>query len=236
MTRIGSVELTRRFFCLALFTLGLVAFGYWGAITAVMLFAGALLTYVALPRPKPPPSALTYEKIPAVYGPDMIGLMMTSVFIALPFWVALSEEYMWQDSVMPLHPSALLSWPLALISASILVIAASYASFWLDIEQDGLHLYSLRQDRFISYSNITRVVPFRRDLLRWVRWLTPLLVLSGRYTAAGAVLLARDTTGFSMCLTDGSTINIDVSAFEKPAKIILNALRKKGVPIEINGK
>ena len=234
MTRIGSMELTRRFFCLTLFTLGLVALGYWGDITAVMLFAGALLIYVALPRPKPPLSAFTYEKIPAVYGPDMLGLMMTSVFIALPFWAALSEEYMWQDSVIPLHPSALLSWPLALISASILVVSASYASFWLDIKQDGLHLYSLRQDRFISFSNISRVVPFRRGLPRWIRWLTPLFILSGRYTAAGAVILARDTTGFSMCLTDGSTIHIDVSAFEKPAKKILQTLRKKGVPIEIN--
>jgi hypothetical protein len=177
---------------------------------------------------------MTYDKMPAVYGPDMLGLMMTSIFLALPFWVGLGEEYMWQDALIPVHPSALLSWPLALITALILVVAARYGSFWLTLETEGLHLHSLRQDRFIAYSKITRVTSFRRGLPRWLKCLTPLLILSGRYTAAGAVLLARDTTGFSLCLADGSIISIDESAFASSARKILKTLKKNGVTIEVD--
>ena len=228
------IELFRRFLCLLLLTFGLIALGCWGVITAGVLFGGALCAYAVIPRPRPPSSAMIYERMPAVYGPDILGLMMTSIFFALPFWVGMGEEYMWQDAVIPVHPSALLSWPLALITALILVVAARYGSFWLTLETEGLHLHSLRQDRFIPYNQITRVAPFRRGLPHWLKWLTPLFILSGRYTAAGAVLLARETTGFSLCLADGSIISIDESAFESSARKILKTLKKKGVTIEVD--
>lgn len=234
MTRTGMVELFRRFLCLLLLTLGLIALGYWGGITAGMLFGGALCVYVVIPRPRPPPSAMIYEKMPAVYGPDMLGLMMTSIFLALPFWVGKGEEYLWQDAAIPIHPSALLSWPLAIVSALILIVAASYSSFWITIEMHGLHIHSLRQDRFVAYSQITRVAPFRRGLPGWLKWLTPLFILTGRHTVAGAVLLARDTTGFSLFVADGSVISIDESAFASSAGKIMKTLKKKGVTLEID--
>ena len=200
--------------------------GMW--MLSVFLIA-ALAVYLAIPRAARPASALTYDPVPAVYGPDAVGFLLTSVFFALPFWARMGEPYLWGDFGVLVHPSALLVWPLALIAAAILWFSAQYASFWLVIEDEGLRIGRLGAVRIVPFSSIAEVKPMRRGLPKWVRWLTPALVVAGKFGAAGAVLLARDTTGIALVLDDGTEISIPQEAFEKHARRVISVLRKKGV-------
>ena len=231
MTRVGAREYFRRGLTLVLLTSGLAGIPYWDGLIIGILMGAALLFYLLFPRSSPPPKALTYERIPAVYGPDFIGFFMTSVFLALPFWARAGNDGYLYEGFLLVHPAAVLTWPLALLSIFILVIAANYASYWIVIEAKGLTIFSAKEEKFLPFEQMEEVIPHRKGLPKWIRFLTPLMVLTGKYTAAGAVLLARDTTGMSIKLKNGTAINIPSDAFEKPFKKILKALRAHNIPV-----
>ena len=220
---------------LILLCFGLAVLPVAGMWTSSAFLIGALAVYLAIPRAVRPASALTYDLLPAVYGPDLVGFLLTGVFFALPFWARMGEPYLWADFGVLVHPSALLVWPLALIAVAILWFSAQYASFWLVIEDGGLRIGRLGTVRIVAFSSIVEVRPMRRGLPKWFRWLTPLLVAAGKFGAAGAVLLARDTTGITLVLDDRSEISIPQEAFEKHMRRVLSSLRKKGVVFAPDG-
>lgn len=222
-------EHVRRGVTLVLLTIALASWPDVGwRLAAIVIVCGAAI-YILLPVKPRPQGAMTYERLPAVIGPDLLGLGLTSVFAALPFWARMGEPYLWEDFGLLVHPSAFLAWPLALISATILWFSARYAAFWLVIEPEGLRIGQNSGERFILFSEIISIDPFRRGLPGWLRWLAPLMVIAGKTSAAGALLLARDTTGISLILRDGSSVDIAQEAFEKPLRRVLNALKKNHV-------
>lgn len=156
---------------------------------------------------------------------------MTSLFIALPFWARAGNDSYLYEGFLLVHPAAVLTWPLALIIMFILVIAAKYASYWVVIEANGLRIGSVKEEKFVPFEQMEEVIPYRKGLPKWLKYLTPLMVLTGKYTAAGAVLLARDTTGMTIKLQDGTLVNIPSEAFEKPFKKILKVLRAHNIPV-----
>jgi hypothetical protein len=231
MTKTGVLECSRRTVTLVLVTLGLISPGYWDVVFAGVFLGAAVLFYIFFPRIRPPAKALFYEHIPAVIGPDLLGFILTSVFIALPFWVGAGNDgYLYEDFIL-VHPAAVLAWPMALISSYMLVVAARYASYWIKIEAKGLMIHSIRAVKLIAFEQMTEVTPYRKGLPKWMGFLTPLLILSGKYTAAGAVVLARDTTGMTINLQAGSPVNIPMDSFEKASKKILKELHKHAVSI-----
>ena len=220
---------------LILLCFGLAVLPVAGMWKASAFLIGALAVYLAIPRAARPASALTYDLLPAVFGPDLVGFLLTGVFFALPFWARMGEPYLWGDFGVLVHPSALLVWPLALIAVAILWFSAQYASFWLVIEDGGLRIGRLGTVRIVAFSSIVEVRPMRRGLPKWFRWLTPLLIAAGKFGVAGAVLLARDTTGITLVLDDRSEISIPQEAFEKHMRRVLSALRKNGVVFAPDG-
>ena len=214
---------------LILLCFGLAVLPVAGMWTSSAFLIAALAVYLAIPRAARPVSALTYDPVPAVYGPDAVGFLLTSVFFALPFWARIGESYLWDDFGLLVHPSALLVWPLALIAVAILWFSAQYASFWLVIEDGDLRISRFGSVRVVPFSSIAEVRPMRRGLPKWFCWLTPVLIAAGKFGAAGALVLARDSTGFTLALDDGTEISISQEAFEKHARRVLSVLRKKGV-------
>ena len=222
-------ELLRRFLALGVLCTGFAALPTMGLAAAAISVVIAIVLYAAIPALARPRSAFIYERVPAVYGPDLLGFLLIAVFFALPFWARSGEAYLWEDFGPLVHPAALMSWPLALISAAILWFSAHYAAFWLVIEEDGLRINRVEGERLVAFPEIAEVKPFRRGLPNWLRWLAPVMVAMGRPGAAGAILLARDTTGISLVLADGSTIAIHKDAFEDKLRRVLKALRGHGV-------
>lgn len=231
MTKTGAREYLRRSISLVLLTLGLIGFAYWDRGTASTLIVTAVLFYHFLPKVLPPPKALVYERMPAVVVPDLLGFALTAFFIALPFWAHATDDDMYENFLL-VHPAAVLTWPMALITIFILVVAANYASYWVVIETNGLTVSSAKKEKFLAFEQMVEISPFRRGLPKWTKLLTPLLVLSGKYTVAGAVLLARDANGMSIKLQDETSVNIASEAFEKPFKEILKVTDAHAVAID----
>jgi len=223
MTTAGAIEYLRRVVTLILFVTGLVHIQR--PVAAGLYFACTLAFYLFLPAAKRPQSALVHDRLAAIILPDVTGFLLTGVFFAMPFWIAASAGL----PAGRVHPVAIMLWPLAIGSLAILFTSARYASFWLRIDDDGLYVTSAGRVQFVPYGQIVRAEPYRRGLPRWMRALTPLLAAAGHHAAAGAVILARDSTGIRLRLADGGSIVIRRDAFEKPYRRILRALKAHGV-------
>lgn len=223
------MEALRRVAILVLTTTALISTARFGILAGAVGAAAALAAYILIPREQLPPDALVFDRMPAVIGPDILGLFLGSVFLALPVWASIFEGESWTS----IHPSAVLSWPMSLGGIAILVIAGVHAAYWVRIEPDGLHIANYRSEQRLAFADVRHDEPHRRGLPRAVRWLTPLLVATGRYTQAGAILLARDTTGMRLVTDDpAQSVIITQEGFETPFRKIVGALRKAGVPIQ----
>jgi hypothetical protein len=227
MRRTGPTEILRRAVTLILSTAALVLGVRFGLGVAVIALAAAGAAYVLIPREKPPEGALLFERLPAVIGPDILGFLLGTFFFGLPLAAAVFEG----DPLGTIHPSAILAWPMAIFALAILAIAAVHAAYRVSIEADGLRIADLWGERLLPFAAITRVEPYRRGLPTFVRRLVPLLVAAGRFTQAGAVMLARDTTGIRL-VSDGTVRSEVVTAegFERPFRRIVAALERHGVP------
>lgn len=219
MTRAGSLEFLRRAGTLALCVAGLVSLPRLAL--AALLLAAAVAFYRLVPRAPRPPDAMGHDRLAAIVLPDLLGFALGSVFLAMPVWLA--------DRAGAIHPMAIMTWPLALGALAILAAAAHRASAWLRIEAEGLRLASARREQLVPYGAILAVEPWRRGLPGWARALVPWLAAAGRFGAAGAVALARDTSGVRLRLADGRSAVIPRDGFEAPYRLALAALKAHNV-------
>lgn len=225
MSMSGIIELLRRAVTVALATAAFIWIPRSG-LAALLLALAALAAYALVPRRARPEGAFIYERMPSVVMPDLLGVLLTAFFVALPFWAGGPDD----GGFGPIHPMAFLLWPMALFGLAILVIAARYAVYWLAIAPDGLRLNDLSGEQFVPFSDIALVEPYRRGLPGWMRALVPLLIASGRFTQAGAIMVARDSSGVRLRLADGSAPVILRESFEKPYAKVLAALEAHHIP------
>lgn len=185
-------------------------------------FVAAAAIYVLPRRVRPPKGAVSYERGPAVIGPDLLGLALFTVFLMLPLLAGRIEG-------VGLHPSALLAWPMALAGVALLAVGAWHASFWLELLPDRLILHDWRQERRLQADEIVRVEPWRRGLPGWVKGgLAPTLALAGRPGQAGPLLLARDTTGLALYRADGTGLHIALDGLGAGRRRLRAWLRNHG--------
>jgi len=227
----GMSEFIRRVIVALLVGLGFAMAGAWPWTAVAALAVLAIATYVFFPRPKPPPGALRYDTGPSQTGPDWLGFVLSGLFFAIPVWAARAEPFFGA-----IHPSALLTWPLALLSVSFWLIGAVYAAYWIVIDERGLVVRSAFAERRVAFGDIRRVTPYRKSLPRWLVALSPLLVARGQFGAAGALMVARPRRGIVIEHSSGERIAIASDSFDKPMKEILAALAAHGIALESAGK
>jgi hypothetical protein len=227
----GMSELSRRAIVALIVGLGFAMAGAWPWTAVVGLAILAVVIYIVFPRPKPPPGALRYSTGPSQTGPDWLGFVLSGLFFAIPVWAARSEPFFGA-----IHPSALLTWPLALLSIAFWLIGAVYAAYWIVIEADGLRVRAAFTDRRVAFRDIRRVTPYRKSLPRWLMALSPLLVGRGQYGAAGALMLARPRRGIVIEAADGGRIAIASDSFETQMKKIMAALAAQEIALDDDGK
>lgn len=216
----GASQLLRRVLAGACLCAALLGAGVVAAWKAVLLAGLGLALYAFWPPVRVRPGALVLRRGPAILGPDLIGFGLLAFFVALPVWVGRSE------GVAGLHGSALLIWAMLPAPLVILWAGAASACFAVSVGDDGLTVAGMGRTRSPAWDEIAGWRRWRRGLPRFLRFLAPFL----SPTAAGAVLLARDSTGVELCLADGSRLRLPHEGFERGEARVIEALREHGVP------
>lgn len=184
-----------------------------------LLVLCGLATYFFWPRPLRPKGSYDMQALPAVIGPDLLGIALTSFFVALPLWIGRGQ------GGEGLHGSVLLLWPMALASVSLLVVGLRNTCLGLEIAQDCLVLTRFSGRSEILFDEIRKTHRWRSGLPRILRALLPFLPPG----PAGAILLARDSSGIELELTDGQRLKLPHDGFERGEAALLRALRKHRV-------
>ncbi len=222
MTGSGRREFGRRGAALVFITLGAATFWVAGLWPASAGFLAAVAVYVLPPHLRPPKGAVTYDRGPAVIGPDLLGFALFTGFLMLPLLAGRMEGG-------GLHPSALLAWPMALAGVALLAVGAWHASFWLELLPDRLILHDWRRELRLQAAEIARVAPWRRGLPGWVTvGIAPALAMAGRPGQAGPLRLARDTTGLALCRADGTGFHIALDGLGAGRRRLLAWLSANG--------
>lgn len=216
----GASEIALRTVVAALFCLSASVSGTAPLWTVMLGFASGLALYILWPKARFPAGTSTMHRGSAVIGPDIIGVGLLALFVALPVWIGRAE------GAEGLHGSALLIWPLLPAPLALLFVAASNACFGLWVGPAGLSISSLRRTERIGWDEIIGWRPWRRDRLRVFRAVAPFLPPG----AAGAVLLARASTGVEIVLRTGRSRRLPREGFENGLARVQRALTERGLP------
>jgi hypothetical protein len=220
------VEVTRRAATLFfLIVAAVVGFGRGQWSWAALAVVSAVLVYALPPRPALPGGALHHERVPSVYMPDVVGFLLATTFLALPFVIAAREP--WQGGPWVLM---LFIWPPGLVALSVLWLSVRYQCFWVRLSADSLTVSTIRGIEVLPFE---RIAGARAETGRPPRWLGPLLVLLGGWRGLGIALLHADTETHAVLIerSDGTTLRLPADAFPGLDKVIA-ALRGADIPVE----
>jgi len=216
MTSRGKYLFLIRALTFAILLLALLAiprFGWWSASA---LIVGSVVVYFWAPRPQRPTGSLAYERISAVVLPDWLGLISSGLMCALPVWAAPAVA-----TAVWVHPMAWLVWPMGLCMASFTVIGWRYECLNFVATPEHLHVDTGLAKYDILWNDILSASPWKRGLPRWMRRLTPILASMGYYTQAGAIALARDSSGIALERKGQKPFVISTDGFETNAQTLI---------------
>ncbi len=220
------IEVARRSVSLLLLVVAaVIGFGYgswwWAALAAAM----AVAVYVLPPRPIAPAGALHHERMPSVYMPDLVGFLLATTFLAMPFVISAQETWLGGPWFL-----ILFMWPPGLIALAIFRITTRYQCFWVKLTPDGLTVSTTVGIESLPFD---RIAGARVETKRPPRWLGPLLVLFGGFRGVGIALLHADTERHALLVhrSDGTTLHLPADAFPGIVKVI-KALAKAGVSLD----
>lgn len=219
------VEIARRAGALLLLILAVVAgFGHgrwpWAALAVVL----AALVYILLPLPAVPDGALHHERMPSVTIPDLLGFLLATTFLAMPFVISAQEP--WLDGPWALM---LFMWLPGLVALAIFVMAIRYQCFWVKLSPDSLTISTVAGIETLPFDHIAGLRPETR---RPPRWLGPLLVLFGGWRGLGLALLHANTERHAILIkrSDGTSLRLPADAFPDINKVI-KALARTGIAL-----
>ena len=211
----GRIEMARRLAVLA------------ALVAAVALLKGAALQGLALavavvvyvwPGVRRPDETLRMSRLRAIVLPDLLGFALIAFFLGLPILLGGGG----------LHPSAWLLWPMAALFGALPAIAAGSAAFGLRLTDTTVEVDTWRRCVRLAWHDIAQATAYRRGLPTWLRRLGPLLA-AGNPTAAGALMLARDSIGTVLHARDGRRFVIPLDGFETGHAALLRALAAQGL-------
>lgn len=198
----------------ALIAAAILGAGYGGWTIAAVLAVLGLAIYVLVPRPQAPVGAFHSGRFAAVHMPDLMGAMLVTLFLALPFIIVAQDGWIG----MPWGLMVLL-WTPGLMAVAIFVIAIRQQCYWLLFEGDGIVLSTTRGTRRVGFAQIARIF---REGRRLPAWVSGALMLFGGVRGAGVALLhgARQSTNLTLELRDGERIRLPMDAVEGGEKIV----------------
>jgi len=192
-----------------------------------------LAAYLLLPRRSRSPEALAYARVRSAILPDVAGILVFSMFFALPFPVVAynAAKPGLLDFANGWGILTLICWSLSLGGLAILGVAAWHAAYELRILPDRLEVIALFGRREWFYRDMARVDARTWEPPRWLIVFGGILSLF-RWRALGPTMLmaSQQAQGIEIKCRDGRSLRI-VTSFLVGFERLIAMLRERGLPI-----
>lgn len=192
----------------------------------------AVLFYILLPWPRRGEDIIAYDRWRVVLG-DILGLMLTVVFVAMPFLITgnttLAVTEYWGLSVV--------FWLIGLLGLWAVQVGISAGGLQIMILADRLVRVTAWRHEEYPYVDIVLVQPAIQVVPKWNIAASWLAALSGRRGSGAALLGAQsETRGFRITMKDGIMVHIWLtdqmgSVMIRGADALPHALTAAGVPM-----
>ncbi len=180
----------------------------------------ALALYVVLPRPKRTKETATYSRVRAAILPDVLGVLVTGMFVALPLFVIPANAPSGDVFDPGWRPLVWIGAAMACFGLAIFAAAAWYASLSFTVEEGGIRRATLFGSRWIPFAEIAEV---RSTTVRAPRSLVGLLLLFGfanpRLLGQGLILAGRSDEAVEIVLRSGRRIRVMLTGLENSAAL-----------------
>ena len=174
---------------------------------SLYIFLFGLACYILLPVRKISQNAIRYPRWRVILG-DMVATILTFTFFSMPFLIIGSA----QQTVYPWFIFSMVFWLISLLGIYSIIIAIWYASYQIDLRDDGITIASYKGIRHFQFDDIEYYQPLIFKPPKWLIFLTWLAALSGRGGAGRAILLSSSETGaIALRLRDGKEFYITVT-------------------------
>jgi hypothetical protein len=192
----------------------------------------AVLFYILLPWPRRSGDIIAYDRWRVVLG-DILGLMLTIVFMAMPFLITSNSAL----AVTEYWGLTLVFWLIGLLGLWAVQVGISAGGLQMMVLADRLvRVTAWRYDE-CAYADMALVQPAIQVAPRWLITASWLAALSGRRGAGAALLGAQsETRGFRITMKDGRLVHIWLtdqmgSLTMRGAQSLPDALAAAGVPM-----
>jgi len=192
----------------------------------------AVLFYILLPWPRRSGDIIAYDRWRVVLG-DILGLMLTIVFMAMPFLITSNSAL----AITEYWGLTLVFWLIGLLGLWAVQVGISAGGLQMMVLADRLvRVTAWRYDE-CAYADMSLVQPAIQVAPRWLITASWLAALSGRRGAGAALLGAQsETRGFRITMKDGRLVHIWLtdqmgSVTMRGAQSLPDALAAAGVPM-----
>ncbi len=196
------------------------------------LLALAVLLYILLPWPRRSGDIIAYDRWRVVLG-DIAGLMLTVVFIGMPFLITSNAAL----AVTEYWGLTLVFWLIGLLGLWAVQVGISVGGLQLMVLADRLvRMTAWRREEYL-FADMALVQPAMQLSPKWLITASWIAALSGRRGSGTALLGAQsETRGFRITMKDGRLVHIWLtdqmgSVTMRGVEALPRALAAAGVPI-----
>lgn len=164
----------------------------------------AVVVYILLPWPRRREGVIAYDRWRIVLG-DFLGLLLTSVFISLPFLITANALL----AVTEYWGLTLVFWLIGLLGLWAVQVSMSAGGLQLELLEDRLiRITAWRREEYL-FADMAMVQPAIQLPPRWLIIASWIAALSGRRGAGAAVLGAQsEMRGFQITMKDGRVMRV----------------------------
>jgi hypothetical protein len=198
--------------------------------TGLLLVAAAFLLYLLIPRAKRLPERIYYSKAASVVIPDLMGLLGSAFFFALPILVISHNSpgsLPWDTDGGWWILTAVL-WTMSALFLSILFIANHYATLWFEITESALLINRGSTTTAYRWTDMASCQTYVGTL---GRKLGLLLILFGRSPGAvgqGLLVATNEAVGVEIEFRNNKSLKIMANHLPRFSQII-GALESHGI-------
>jgi len=168
------------------------------------LLALAVLLYILLPWPRRSGDIIAYDRWRVVLG-DIAGLMLTVVFIGMPFLITSNAAL----AIAEYWGLTLVFWLIGLLGLWAVQVGISAGGLQLMVLADRLVRMTAWRRKEYLFADMALVQPAMQLPPKWLVTTFWLAALSGRRGSGTALLGAQsDTHGFRITMKDGRVVHL----------------------------